>query len=246
MRPEGCGEDSPTPASHRRGHWARIGTGACLMLATSLALSLQEPSVLLFGATLDQARDLAVSSATHKGWRLLSATPVTAVFEQTLDDSGADDDTGPARVIRVFPRFDEESGGVRVLLRAEEVEQPGSADEWMAEVTARYADNLINALTSLRASWDAAAPARAPNAGYVPDRGVVPGQVQSPRSSVPPRVGTWAYYAEGYVRSRGCALTDSGAELEAAGPDWERHRVSCRDGRQIRVYCRYGDCTGAP
>ncbi|MBS1203089.1 MAG: hypothetical protein H6R22_1598 [Chromatiaceae bacterium] len=158
MRPEGCGEDSPTPASHRRGHWARIGTGACLMLATSLALSLQEPSVLLFGATLDQ----------------------------------------------------------------------------------------VNALTSLRASWDAAAPARAPNAGYVPDRGVAPGQVQSPRSSVPPRVGTWAYYAEGYARSRGCALTDSGAELEAAGPDWERHRVSCRDGRQIRVYCRYGDCTGAP
>jgi hypothetical protein len=244
MRPEGCGEDSPPPASHRRRNCARIWTAACLVLANSLALALQEPSVLLFGATLDQARDLAVSSATHKGWRLLSVTPAAAVFEQTLDGSRGEDDRGPERVIRVFARFDEESDGVRVLLRAEEVEQPGSADEWMAEVTARYADNLTNALTSLRASWDAAA--RAPNTGYVPERGVVPGQVQSPRSSGQPRVGTWAYYAEDYALSRGCDLTDSGAELEAAGPDWERHRVSCRDGRQIRVYCRYGDCTGTP
>ncbi|MFZ0788550.1 MAG: hypothetical protein WAM94_02880 [Chromatiaceae bacterium] len=216
------------------------------MLATSLSLSLQEPSVLLIGATLGQARDLAVSSATHKGWRLLSVTPATAVFEQTLEGSGGDDDTGPQRLIRIYARFDEEYGGIRVLLRAEEVEQPGNADEWMADVTARYADNLTNALTSLRASWDAAAPARAPNTGYVTDRGAAPGQVQSPGSSGNPRVGTWAYYAEGYARSRGCDLTDSGAEVEAAGPDWERHRVSCRDGRQIRVYCRYGDCTGVP
>ena len=246
MRPEGCGEGPPTPSLHRRRHWAHIGTGACLLLATSLALSQQEPSVLLFGATLDRARDLAVSSATQKGWRLLSVTPATAVFEQTLEGSGGDDDTGPARVIRVFARFDEESGGVRVLLRAEEVEEPGKADEWMAEVTTRYADNLSNALASLRASWDAAAPARAANTGYVADPGVAPGQVQSPVPGVLPRVGIWAYYAEGYARSRDCTLADSGAELEAAGPDWERHRVSCRDGDQIRVYCRHGDCTGAP
>lgn len=215
------------------------------MLATSLAMSLQEPSVLLFGATLNQARDLAVSSAIDKGWRLLSVTPAAAAFEQTLEDPRGDDDSAPMRVIRVFARFEEESGGVRVLLRAEEVEEPGSEAEWMADATDRYGDNLSHALSRLRANWDAAASARVLSPDDLHDRDVFPEPTPSQPPTALPRVGTWAYYAEDYAQSRGCVLSGSGAELEAAGQDWERHLVTCQDGRQIRVYCRYGDCAGA-
>jgi hypothetical protein len=207
---------------------------------------MQEPSVLLFGATLDQARELAVSAATAKDWRLLSSTPAGAAFEQTLEDAEVEQGSAPLRVIRIFVRFEWESAGVRVLLRAEEIEMPGSEREWMTDVTARYGDNLTNALSSLRANWDAAASRGAANAGYLRGQDIVPESVQPQYPSAFPRVGTWAYYAESYAQSRGCALTDTGAELEAAGQDWEQHLVGCRDGRHMRVHCRYGECTGAP
>ncbi len=203
--------------------------------------------MLLTGATTDQASNLAATSATQKGWRLLWVTPEGAAFEQSLDPPDDDDDGVPLRLIRVFARFEQESAGARVLLRAEEVEASDDGPERAVDATERYRDNLEHALSSLRTRWAAGSSAsEADEIGGPTDQEIAREPVTSHRLQAPPEVGTWAYYAEGYAQSRGCAITDSGALLEAAGPDWERHLVGCRDGRRLRVYCSHGDCTGAP
>jgi hypothetical protein len=143
-------------------------------------------------------------------------------------------------MIQISAFFMDEPGGVRVLLRAHEVEVAMTREQWSTDVTNRYAQNLMNALGSLRSNWDqrretVSGPPQIldqadPND---PDTG----------SSHRGQIGTWAYYAERYAESRGCELTPAGALLEASGPDWEQHRVGCRDGRSMRVLCRHGDCT---
>jgi len=86
--------------------------------------------------------------------------PAAASFEQTLNGSVVDGDSTTPRAIRVFARFDEESNAIKALLRAEEVEDPGSAIEWMADMTVRFGDNLTRALSRLRSSWEATASPR--------------------------------------------------------------------------------------
>lgn len=216
-----------------------------LLLSAAMAAASPGPTVLLYGANLDQARDFAINSALERGWRLVSLPPEGVTFEQTLEGSEDADAPGPSRVIRVSARFSREAGGIRVQLSADEIESPGRAEEWSADVTDRYGLNLANALSSLRARWDSRHPAPVPWAGDPPP---TPEPISPRMDGAEPLgpVGTWAYYAESYARSRGCLLTDSGARLESAGADWERHRVPCQDGRLLRVFCRFGDCTAAP
>lgn len=224
-----------------------------LLLSAVLVAASPGPTVLLYGADLRQARDLAIDSALERGWRLVSTAANGVTFEQTLEESEAEEGSGPVRVIRVSARFSPEVGGVRVQLSAQEVEHPGRAEEVSADVTDRYGLNLANALSSLRVRWDARIPSQIPREppGQPPwSSATTPRPLTTPpaagRAEAPGAVGTWAYYAEDYARSRGCVLTDAGARLESAGSDWERHRVPCEDGRLLRVYCRFGDCTAAP
>jgi hypothetical protein len=220
-----------------------------LLLSAVLAAPSPGPTVLLYGADPRQARDLAIGSALERGWRLASVTLDGVTFEQTLEGPEAEDGSGPVRIIRVSARFNLEGGGVRVQLSAQEVEQPGRPEEWTADVTDRYGLNLANALSSLRARWDARIPSQSPSPTPWSDA-AAPSPLPSPpatgRGESLGAVGTWAYYAEDYAQSRGCVLTDAGARLESAGSDWERHRVPCQDGRLLHVYCRFGDCTAAP
>jgi hypothetical protein len=225
---------------------ASVPAGILLLFWTALTLASPGPTVLLFGARLEQARSLAVDSALARGWRLVATAAESVTFEQTLEEDPEEDAAGPSRVIRVLARFGEEADGVRIELSAHEVESPGLAGEWSADVTDRYGLNLANALSSLRARWDTHR-----SAPPVPWSHEAPiGRGQAPPSSYPDAapgsVGTWAYYAEQYARSRGCVLADSGATLESAGAEWERHRVPCQDGSWVHVYCRFGDCTAAP
>lgn len=200
------------------------------------ALAAERPSTFLFRATLDTARDFAVDSASARGWSILSVTADTATFEQAIAESDNDDAAVAARTVRIVAELTEESGGIRVYLRADEVELRDTGEEWMTDVTDRYAENLTHSLTSLRMKWDTRSALRAPR---LRESAPATADVQSPAS---PAVGTWAYYAERYAQSRGCELADIGAVLESAGPEWERHRVYCRDGRQMRVECRDGEC----
>ncbi|MGE5155005.1 MAG: hypothetical protein ACM3ST_13445 [Bdellovibrio bacteriovorus] len=232
----------PGPATTRM---PRVPLIAALILSASLAAGSPGPSILLYGAGLDQTREFAIESALARGWRLIWVAPEGVAFEQTLEEADEAEGSGPSRVIRVFASFSAEGGGVRVQLRAEEFESPGGPEERSADVTDRYGLNLANALSSLRARWDT----RPASGGHAsePSPGVGERAPRRPEGTAPlGPVGTWAYYAEDYAQSRGCALTDSGARLDSAGADWERHRVPCQDGRVLRVYCYLGDCTAAP
>ncbi|AFL72817.1 hypothetical protein [Thiocystis violascens] len=225
-------------------HLKLLATGLLLLhLADSQAL--QNPAVLLFGATLTDARAFAVEHASRRGWSIREVTANAALFEQVLDGEETDAILVVQRLLRIRAEFAEESDGVRVSLRAEEVEWPETDREWMADVTGRYADNLANALSSLRAKWDAwrGNSASLPNAPSSRFHGGVP--PDSSRMAAEP-IGTWAYAAERYAQSRGCELTERATQLESNGQDWERHWVFCRDGSRISVRCRYGDCTTGP
>jgi len=201
-----------------------------------------EPNALLFGATLDAARTLALDSAVLKGWDVVDVDATGATFEQVLEE----DEWGeaPLLLIRVHADFVEEASGVRVLLRAQEVELPFTPDEWVYDVTTELGDNLDHALSKLRARWDSgrAGSTRIDSgqAGPAPTDGA-----DADTDNGGGAVGTWAYYAERYAESRGCRLNDRGAVLEAAGQDWEQHRIRCLDGSVMHVQCRNGDCTSA-
>lgn len=225
-------------------HRTFLATGL-LLLHLAVAQALQHPAVLLFGATLTDARAFAVEHAARRGWSIREVTANAALFEQVLDGEETDGILVVQRLLRIRADFAEESAGVRVFLRAEEVEWPETDREWMMDVTGRYADNLTNALSSLRGKWDAwrEDAAGRPDAPSSPVRGGVP--PDSSQMTAEP-VGTWAYVAERYAQSRGCELTERATQLVSSGQNWEAHRVFCRDGSRISVRCRDGDCTTGP
>ncbi len=194
---------------------------------------------------MSDARSFAVEHAAQRGWSIPEVAASTAMFEQILEGEERDGIMVVQRLLRIRAEFAEESAGVRVYLQAEEVEWPATEREWMTDVTGRYADNLMNALSSLRGKWDA----RRDDSASVP-------QASSSLSTFPVRpgferispepIGTWAYAAERYAQSRGCELTERATQLESRGQDWEQNRVFCQDGSQIIVRCRDGDCTTRP
>ncbi|AGA90265.1 hypothetical protein Thimo_1475 [Thioflavicoccus mobilis 8321] len=57
-----------------------------------------------------------------------------------------------------------------------------------------------------------------------------------------PRTGMWAYYAEQFAITRGCALTDQGALLIEQRPDAEILDVPCRNLPAFRLRCHNGVC----
>lgn len=222
----------------------RIVPVALGVLAFELVAAAPAPGILLYGATPDEAKDFAIASAYGRGWGVPVVGETTVEIEQILEESDPDDPLASRRLIRISAVFVAEDSGTRVLLRAREVQTSTNGEEWSTDVTERYAENLGNALSSLRSKWDGhrdtgqsktREPARPPaTGGESADRAAETGAGP---------VGTWAYYAERYAESRGCVLTDAETILEASGPDWERHRVKCRDGRSLHVHCHLGDCT---
>lgn len=230
----------------RRSHlsWTAAGAGAVLavlLLASPIVVSAtQRPNMLLLGATLEDARDFAVDSARSRGWSVLSVTADTATFEQTLEETETDEAVLVLRLVRIVAELAEEFDGVRVYLRADEVESLDTGEEWLTDVTGRYERNLMNALSSLRVKWD-------DRRATLPRR---PREITAPVTSAtaPPDAGdagARAYHAELYAQGLGCELSDTGTTLESTGPDWQRYRVFCRSGAQVRVECRYGECIEA-
>ncbi|EGV30598.1 hypothetical protein ThidrDRAFT_2557 [Thiorhodococcus drewsii AZ1] len=215
-----------------------------LMLGTNAerAPAQSAPDVLLFGADLGEARSFTVDSAASRGWSVRAVAPTQAVFEQTLVGDENQGILTIEKLLRIVAAFREESAGVRVDLRALEIDWPETEEERMTDVTDRYRDNLGHALASLRAKWDAR---REDGAGARPaEQGETPGRF-TPATPTSGASGTWSYAAERYAISRGCELTDRPTQLLASGPDWERHRVFCLGGSEVSVDCHYGDCTSS-
>ncbi|MFB1489388.1 MULTISPECIES: hypothetical protein [unclassified Thiocapsa] len=222
----------------------RIGPVALGILAIELAAAAPAPGVLLYGATPEQARDFAIDSAYRRGWNVPVVGETTVEIEQILEESDPDDPLAPRRLIRISAVFVPEGAGTRVLLRAREVQTSATGEEWSTDVTERYAENLGNALSSLRSKWDGHRDTGSPRTREParPAASIDESADGATEADAGP-VGTWTYYAERYAESRGCVLTDAKTHLEASGPEWEQHRVNCRDGRAMHVHCRQGDCT---
>ena len=214
-----------------------------MLLLCANAPADDRPSILLVGATPDEARALAIDSALARGWTLVAEAQAEATFEQILEPSAQGDGEPPRLVLRVYAQVHQESAGARVLLAAEEIESSDGAGQWSRGVTRDYRDNLITALDNLRVSWESATltlqPSDTPTSAREPGLGR---GGQTPPSN-PDSFGTWAYYAEGLAVSLGCVLDDRGALLESSGADWEIHRVACQDGRTLRIHCLLGECT---
>ncbi|WP_232424252.1 hypothetical protein [Imhoffiella purpurea] len=231
----------------RIARWSWIKTCRAILLSTlgwhaALVLALSPPDMLLFDASLGEARSFTVESAADRGWTIRSVAPTQAIFEQTLVGSEDQGILTIEQLLRIFAEFREESTGVRVYLRAQEVDWPETDEERMTDVTDRYRDNLMRALASLRAKWDA----QREGDGIAPPAGTRdPGRVVSAAPLRSGASGVWSYAAEHYAISRGCELTDRPTQLMASGPDWERHGVFCADGTQVGVECRHGDCTSS-
>lgn len=194
------------------------------------------PAIRLYGADLDEIRQLVLDSAAHRGWSIVSIEPDGATLEQTLETQapvlGLD---RPADIlVRVEAEFIPDGADIVVRVQATQIDSPGSTAERTTDVTDRYRANLMNALRSLQTRW--ASRATVPDPPAAPEPTSTAGQ---------PRLGTWAYYAERYAERQGCELGDEGAVLVSAGVDTEVHRVTCRGGRTVLVRCRYGDCTAA-
>lgn len=203
------------------------------------------PSVLLFGATPDEARDFAVQSASARGWSVPSIGEDSIEFEQILAVDDLDDPDATRVLIRISASILAESAGTRVVLHAREVESSAEG-EWETDVTDRYERNLGNALQSLLGQWDRH---RGGGSDPVPDSwralAYTPEHRDAALGGDPRPPGSWAYYAERYAQGRGCDLADVGSSIEASGPEWERHRVPCRDGQVFTVDCLNGDCTSS-
>lgn len=215
------------------------------LVVIGLAEAAPEPSVFLFGAAVDEARNFAVESASARGWSVPAIGPATAELEQTIDAGDPDAPLASRRVLRISALFTEETAGTRVLLRALEVEVSTTGDERTTDVTERYAENLGNALASLGSKWDERREVDAMGRQQAGQASASHNDLSDSDAGTA-TVGTWAYYAERYAESRGCTPTDAGAVLETSGSEWEQHRVTCRDGRSLRVHCRSGDCTTHP
>lgn len=229
------------------GSWPRPVTaclGLVLLASPITAVLAQTPHRLLFGATLDEARDFAVETALGRGWSVPAVGTTSVTFEQILEAGDPEDSSIPIRLVRIRASFDRETAGVRVTLHASEVEvQPDTGQEWSRDLTLTYAENLENALSSLGLKWDQRPGADTRGAGrlHAPET-----HRDAAAASATDRIGVWAYDAERYAERAGCALTDRPTRLESAGADWERHRVECARGGALRVLCLHGDCTTAP
>ncbi len=149
-------EDALRLSTRHRWRRARLGEHAgvlerrsvVLVICSFVAIHLRSagssrtptPSVLLFAAAVDEARDLAVDSAYVRGWAVRTLGQDSAEFEQVLDEGDPADPLAPRRMIQISAFFMDEPPGVRVLLRAHELEVATTREQWSTDVTDRYAE----------------------------------------------------------------------------------------------------------
>lgn len=202
--------------------------------ATALAADATDhPSLRLHGADLYEARRVAVESALSSGWSMSLTSQGIVLFEQATDPSD-----GPgSSLVRVRADFLSDQDDLIIRLQAIQIDAPGTSAERATDVTERYHDNLMNALGSLRARWEAGLTVADPApAGRGNESHADPGERP---------VGTWAYYAERYAQDQGCDLAEGGAELLSTGVDTELHRVQCQGRGALLIHCQFGECTMA-
>jgi hypothetical protein len=123
-----------------------------------------KPQILLAGATVANAKSLAMGAAATNGWtikdssddRLVLQRPAKRIPDPTRTDPPAPGALPP--VIEVETGFFERPGGVDVVLGADLITNRGTKEERRQDFTERYRDDLMRSLDSLQAAWATAGP----------------------------------------------------------------------------------------
>lgn len=210
-----------------------LAAGA-LLAAPAVAAQEADPAVRLDGASLDEARQVALDAAARRGWSAIAVEPRRITLEQTLPGPAPRLERPAETLVRVYATFLPDGDDVLVQVQAIRIDAPETPTERRTDLTGPYRDNLMNALRALQGHWASRFTVLDPPPRARP--AARPGQAH---------LGTWAYYAERYAEARGCRLADAGAELLDADSDAELHRVPCRDGTAILVRCHLGECGAA-
>lgn len=189
------------------------------------------PNLWLQGAEIETVRQLAMASASQRGWSIMPHTGTRIAFERSVAGSVADLPPGSQALLRITADLRSDQDHVVVTLQAQLIEGSGGLGERPRDVTSRYHEQLEKALSSLHDRWASSPMRRDPQA---PDQATGgPDQVA---------LGTWAYYAERHAQAHGCQLGDTGAVLVSADSETELHRVNCRNGNSLWIRCHLGEC----
>ncbi|WP_238787478.1 hypothetical protein [Thiospirillum jenense] len=161
------------------------------------------PQTLLAGATLEQARSVALANARTKGWTPVDSRPECVVLERELARNspqaqalGPQHQQLPPR-IRVETHFRPQADGVLVALRAFIISHPRDAEMQHLDYTTDYQVPLQASLAALQQEWQTGArpPVMPPTSTAAPD----PSPAERPHADVqltppvtPPRQPTAA------------------------------------------------------
>ncbi|EIC20939.1 hypothetical protein [Thiorhodovibrio frisius] len=157
------------------------------------------PSTLLGGASIDEARSVAMAAALSKGWDLVPADgPADGsdteqqrlILERSISPASPQAVAlgtlpgGPAPKVQVEADLVERETGTEVGLRAFMVVNPGSESEKRIEYTDDFEQDLAVSLSALQSAWLAtehrlASPAPVPEAPAAP----APDDITSPSAA---------------------------------------------------------------
>ena len=119
-----------------------------------------KPQTFLPGASVDQAKGVAMGAAVSKGWSVLQSTDDTLLLQRMLDAAAAESSLPGASVaplppvVQVRSSFFRRDMGVDVVLDAQVVTGRGTEQEKSVDFTENYRGELTQSLASLRQAWD--------------------------------------------------------------------------------------------
>ena len=119
----------------------------------------KQPSTLLEGASLDEARSVAMASARSKGWTLTSPSADQLILERSVSASSPQARAlgtlpdGPAPRVQVHSQFIPVDRGTQVALQAFILVNPGTEAAKRIDYTEDYQDDLAISLSALQSAW---------------------------------------------------------------------------------------------
>jgi hypothetical protein len=119
-----------------------------------------KPQAFLAGATVEQAKGVAMGAAVSKGWSVVQSSGETLVLQRDLNAAVAESISPGASVAPVPPVIEVQSTffqrdmGVDVVLDAQVVTGRGTDQERKVDYTENYRNELTQSLNSLRQAWN--------------------------------------------------------------------------------------------